>query len=193
MTMFNEICDPEKILTPIEAKLITPIEYNILKEKAKEERNKILKNITKTNGNDPFMENHIIQFIMSLKINSKEYEELPVLRKEIILANAILSEDTDIIDLLIESGFTYEHLDAIVRYRKLLKDRIIYNITETKEELEKNKIYIKWVSKIIELFKSRFNIDNPTIILNRICEMLHTVSKNKFEEIGLTKENSPSR
>ena len=47
--------------------------------------------------------------------------------------------------------------------------------TSIKEDLkEELKIYKKVVSILLNVFKEKFNINNSTVILNRICELLVT-------------------
>lgn len=170
--------EPEKILSYNEARIITKKEYAILKNIAKKEKQRIEQEICMGPANST-----INQLIIENNINMKDYSELSTLKKEVMLANAILPDDTKVIDTLTENGFTLEHIKNIIKFRGILKNQVMYSITIDEELKDQIIIYKKVVTILINIFKDKFNVSNSTIILNRICELLVT-SPELFETLA---------
>lgn len=176
MTIIDNYPNAERTVTTIEASMITPREYYRLKEISKAIRTHIENELQSNANTDGFTRNYI-----ELAIRSSEHKNLSNTEIEIIIANAILPDDIIIAEMLSKHHFTIEHLKTIIRFRSLLKNIVLngnaFN-TELKRQFE---IYKKFVTKIIEIFKSELGIDDQTIILNRISEMLVTCP-SFFEE-----------
>jgi len=166
--MTNKYTNPNRILTYNESKMYTNKEYNIIKKQAKLERDKILQQYRLNEDEYPTIK--IIEHI----INNHEYQDLSPLKKEIMLSNIILPDDTKIINILTENGFTIEHIKIIIKFRGILKNLLLNKSNLSKELLEEIKIYKNVVSKLIEIFYINFHINNSTIILNRLSELLVT-------------------
>ena len=176
MTIIDTFPIAERTITSIEASLISNVEYEELKNISKRIINYI--NKTYTNGFKSY--NFIKLYLESIIINSERTYTIPRVYKEIIIGNIMLPNDIEIVELLTKNGYTIEHLKTIIRFRSLLKN-IILNSVPFDQELERQfEIYKKHVDKIIELFKSALNIQEQTIILNRITEIVQT-NPNYFE------------
>lgn len=169
MKMIDNYINPERILTYYEALTISKKEYIFLKQLAQIER----ENIQKENNNK-LNNKEIAIKLMALRFNTPIYPNLSSLKKEIILANAILPDDYKIINTLNEYGFNIYHLKTIIRFRGIIKNLIINNSLLTKELKENIKIYKRVTTKLIDIFNKEFNCNNSTIILNRISEILIT-------------------
>jgi len=173
---------PEKILSYLEAAIITKKEYEILKSMAKKEKKRIEQE--KCMGEK---ESEINMFIIERNISMRNYDDLSILKKEVMLANAILPDDTQVIDTLTENGFTLEHIKIIIRFRGILKNQLL-NKTGIQEDLKESiKIYKKVVAKLLNAFREKFNVTNSNIILNRVCELLVT-SPELFETLNNSKK-----
>lgn len=180
MKILEEYFESERILTYIDALTITAKECNELKRYGHRERKEIIKEYKElrnsnklpreTNPRDYITEKLLTQRNFSTKYNNKS-----TLRREIIYANAILPNDVTIAELLNNNHFSFEHLKKIIEVRKkilfLIKSK---NTTITDDLIKDIAIYKKIVTKLINLFESKFGINDSTIILNRICEMLVT-------------------
>ena len=161
--------NPERILSYNEALIITKKEYEILKNIAKKEKKRIEKEICMGEDNSS-----INMLIIERQINMHNYDDLSPLKKEVMLSNALLPDDTKVIDTLTENGFTIEHIKTIIKFRGILKNQAMYK-TAIEEDLKENiNTYKKVVSILLNAFREKFNINNSTIILNRICELLVT-------------------
>ena len=160
--------NPERILSYIEALIITKKENEILKNIAKKEKKRIEQEICMSEDPETNM------LIIEKQINMRNYDDLSPLKKEVMLANALLPDDTKVIDTLTENGFTIEHIKTIIKFRGILKNQAMYKTAIEKDLKENINIYKKVVSILLNTFKEKFNINNSTIILNRICELLVT-------------------
>lgn len=169
MTIIDNYPNAERTVASIEASMITPREYYRLKEISKAIRNHIENQLQTNTSTDGFT-----RYYIELAIRSSQHKNLSNTEIEIVIANAILPDDISIAELLSKHHFTIDHLKTIIRFRSLLKN-IILNGKAFDDELKRQfEIYKKFVAKIIEIFKSEFGIDDQTVILNRICEMLVT-------------------
>ena len=169
---------PEKVLSYTEALVITKKEYEILKNIAKKEKKRI--------ENEKCMgekDSEINMLIIENNITMRNYDNLSPLKKEIMLANAILPEDSKVIDTLTENGFTLEHIKSIIKFRGILKNQLVYKNGIPEDLKESIEIYKKVVTILLNTFKEKFNVNNSTIILNRICELLVT-SEEIFENLN---------
>ena len=175
---------PEKILSYSEALIITKKEYEILKNIAKKEKKRI--------ENEKCMgekDSKINMLIIENNISMRNYDDLSLLKKEIMLANAILPDDVKVIDTLTENGFTLEHIKSIIKFRGILKNQLIYKNGISEDLKENINIYKNVVTILLNAFKEKFNVSNSTIILNRICELLVT-SPELFETLNNSKKYS---
>ena len=124
--------------------------------------------------------NNINIYYLEDILSKTQYNNLSNLKKEIIIANILLPNDIEIAELLNQNGYTFEDLKSIIRFRTLLKNKILNDKPLNQEEIEKFIKYKEDITNLLSLFKNKFNIDKTTIILNRICEMLVT-HPNIFE------------
>lgn len=168
MPMIDDYTNPLTILSLTDALMISKKEYQFLKQIAKIERETIIKN---NNQIDNF---NLIQKLTETLTNSSIYPNLSISKKQIILSNAILPDDTNIINTLSEYGFTIYHLKTIIRFRSIIKNLLINECNLTQELKDNITIYKKVTNKLIDIFNKEFNCNNSTIILNRISEMLIT-------------------
>ena len=175
---------PEKILSYNEARIITKKEYQILKNIAKKEKKRIEQEICMGEKDSA-----INKLIIENNINMRNYDDLSILKKEVMLANAILPDDSQVIDTLTENGFTLEHIKSIIKFRGILKNQVMYKTAIQEDLKESIKIYKKVVTILLNAFKEKFNVSNSTIILNRICELLVT-SPELFETFNNSKKYS---
>lgn len=168
----------QNALTKTEASLITEKEYNKLK--------KISMLVTK------YVENILMSDIATCNITKKiaeitirkiQNESITEIHKTIMIANALLPDDIKVADLLNKNGFTYNHINLIIKFRALLKRNAIYHTELDKEEKTKYNEYKITVNKIVELFTREFGVSDKTIILNRICEILVT-HPDYFEKLA---------
>ena len=113
-------------------------------------------------------------------IKKTKYNNLSNIKKEIIIANILLPNDIEIADLLNKNGYTIEDLKSLIRFRTILKNIILNNISLNQTEKEEYTKYKEEITNLTNLFKNTLNIDKPTIFLNKICEML-VVCPNLFE------------
>lgn len=181
MTIIDTYPNVERTITSIEASLISKREYERLKAISRYVYSYI--NIEIEQG---FKNYDSIKFLLEQFIRNSEYKNsISKIEKEIIIGNILLSNDLEIAELLNKHGFTIEHLKVIIRFRSLLKN-VILNSVPIDEELERQfKIYKKYISKIIEIFKSEYALDDQTVILNRITEILvtnHNYFESKYSE-----------
>lgn len=159
----------ERAITYIEALTILKNEDIELKKISK-----IIKEHIESKLQIEINSNNITIYYLESIIRKARYQDLSDMKKEIIISNILLPNDNEIATLLNENGYTFEDLKSILRIRTILKNNILNNIyfdQNTKEQFEE---YKKEITKLIEIFKTNLNIDNQTIILNRICEMLVT-------------------
>lgn len=173
----------ERILTYIDALTITKKEYNYFKQLSIIEKERIEKKLKMSFEEHPVDKKYLEEIILGT-----EYKNISSMNKEIMLANAILPDDQKIATLLNEEGFTLEYLKIIIRFRSLLKNILTNNLPIDKETRQKLDAYKVIVEKLVDLFNKHFNVNNQTIILNRICEMLVTcpelfVPKSKTKKI----------
>ena len=170
--------NPERILSYTEALIITKKEYQILKNIAKQEKKRVELEIC-MGEKESLMNNLIIEN----NIKMSNYNDLSPLKKEVMLANAILPDDHKLIDILTENGFTLEHVKSIIKFRGILKN-ILINDSIIQDDLKENiEIYKRVTGILIKAFKEELNVNNSTIILNRICELLVT-SPELFETLN---------
>jgi len=193
MKILEEYFETERILTYADACTITEIERRELRKIAKLERKMLLLEYNQLTGFNTSTNKHVANYyitkrLLTKRMYSTKYDDKSILRKEIIYANAILPNDEEIAELLTSNKYTYKHLLEVMRVRKYFLDIIKYkNINISIEELnEQTKIYKNYVIGIIDLFNRKFGVNNPTIILNRICELLAT-RESIFKEITNTK------
>ena len=180
MSNKNIKTNPYKIVSYNEGKMFTDKEYNILKNIAKNEKDRI------KNDYGLVEDSQLTQRIVEYVIISTKYDDLSLLKKEILLANALLPDDIKIIDLLSKEGFTIEHIKTIIRFRDILKNLLIHKKELTNELKEQLKIYKAVVDKIIDVFNTNFYTNNSTIILNKLCELLVT-KPHMFNEMTILK------
>ena len=185
MTISSIYHELKIIISYNEAKEIFEKEYNELKILGQIERENIEKEYTKLikecNLTNEFND-YITKRLIGIRYDTSKYSDLTSIKKEIIIANAILPDDISIINLLHDNGFTIEHLKVIIRFRSILKNKITCKTKNIDKYLaEQIKIYKTVVSKLIEIFETNFKINDSTIILNRITELLVT-SPNLFDE-----------
>lgn len=178
--MIDNYLEPTRIISYNEGRILTKKEYTLLKRKAKIEREKIINN-HKLNEDSPTTKK-IIEYI----INNTEYKDISPIKKEIILANAVLPDDIKIIEILTVNGFTLEHIKTIIRFRGILKNLVLTQSKLTEELKEQINIYKKVITKLIEVFSINFYTNNSTIILNRLCELLIT-NPQLFESMSKSK------
>ena len=176
MKLIDNYPNAERTLTTIEASLITKKEYQKLKSISKRIKDSIETELESDLSSYGMVKYHVERTIRSSKnaLISKNAE------KEIIIANILLPDDIQIAELLNKNNFTIEHLKAMIRFRSSLKNLILNSAPIDEETQRKLEIYKRFVTTLIELFKAEFNVDDQTIILNRICEMLVTCP-NYFE------------
>lgn len=160
---------PERILSYQEALIITKKEYQILKNIAKKERKRIELEICMAEKDSA-----INKLIIESNINMRNYDDLSPLKKEVMLANAILPEDDKVIDTLTEYGFTLEHIKTIIKFRGILKNQVMSKTVIEDDLKESIKIYKKVVTILMNAFREKFNVNNSMVVLNRICELLVT-------------------
>ena len=174
MLIIDDYTNPSNILSQTDALMISKKEYQFLKLLAIKERESIIKNNPQINN---FRLNQLLTEILN---NESIYPQLSISKKQIILSNAILPDDTLIADKLSEYGFTIYHLKTIIRFRSIIKNHLTNESFLTKELKNNIIIYKKVIKKLINIFNKEFNCNNSTIILNRISEMLIT-SKDLFQ------------
>lgn len=165
----------DRVLTYLDAMIITEKEYQILKKIS----NTIKKETEEIFDYSINQYNAIIYYIEKTIRESKTINH-STLSKEIIISNILLPNDIEIIDLLNKSGYTYDSLKNIIKFRSIIKNTIASNIEFNNENKQKYKEYKKEVKNIITIFKEKYNITDQTIILNRICELLIRMP-NSFE------------
>ena len=177
MNKINSITNPKKILTYNEANMYTQKEYELLKQKANQEIKRIKKDYNLKENSK------ISQKFIEYIIKNTHYQDMSILKKEILLANSLLPNDIKIIDQLTKEGFTIEHIKTIIRFRDILKNSIIHKQILTPELKEHLEIYKSVTSKLINIFNDNFYVNNSTIILNKLCELLAT-KPQLFNEIS---------
>ena len=165
----------DRVLTYLDAMIITEKEYQILKNISNEIRKETEENFNNTINQNKIIIHHIEKSIRESKLNNNY-----ILAKEIIISNILIPNDIDIIDLLNRSGYTYDSLKNIIRFRTLIKNIVLSDKEFNNEERKKYKEYKEEVKNIINIFKENYNITDQTIILNRICELLIR-KPNSFE------------
>ena len=173
--MIDNYLEPERIISYNEGRIITKKEYEILKKRAKKEKERIENEVCLGEYGS-----YINQKIIEHNIIKTEYSDLSIIQKEVMLSNAILPDDTKIIDVLTQNGFTIEHIKTIIHFRGILKNLVMYKSNITNELKEQINTYKKVVTILINIFKENFQTNNSTIILNRICQLLVT-SPELFE------------
>ena len=166
----------DRILTYLDAMIITEKEYQTLKNIS----NKIKKE-TEELFNDNINQYNIIIHHIEKSIRESKLISNSTLSKEIIIANILLPNDIEIIDFLNKSGYTYESLKNIIKFRTLIKNILSSDIEFNKENKIQYEAYKKEVKNIITIFKEKYNISDSKIILNRICELL-VRKPNSFEK-----------
>lgn len=159
----------ERILTTVESMMITKKEYMQLKEISK-----TIRKYAEEKFQSEINSCGIVRYYIEYTIRNSQYRNLPSTQKEIIIANVILPDDTKVADVLNKNNFTIEHLKAMLRFRSLLKNILLNDSRIDTETARQFAIYKQFVNKIIAIFKLEFGIDNQTLILNRICEMIET-------------------
>ena len=180
MSNRNIKTNPYIVVSYNEGKMFTDKEYNILKSIARNERERIKSDY------EMFEDSQLTQKVIEYIIRNTKYDDLSLLKKEIVLANALLPDDIMIIDLLSKEGFTIEHIKTIIRFRDLLKNLLINKKELTNELREQLKIYKPVVDKVIDIFNTNFYTNNSTVILNKLCELLVT-KPHMFNEMTISK------
>ena len=156
-----------RILTYLDAMTITEKEYQILKSIS----NKI-KNETENMFYEDINQYNIIIHYIEKRIRKSKLINNSILSKEIIISNILLPNDIEIIDFLNKSGYTYEHLKNIIKFRTLIKNILLNDLEFNEEQKKQYEEYKKEIKNIITIFKEKYNISDSKIILNRICELL---------------------
>ena len=174
MLVIDDYTNPSNILSITDTLMISNKEYLFLKQLGIKERESIIKN-------NPQINNHRLNKLLIDTLNKESiYPNLSIIKKQIILSNAILPNDVIIANKLLEYGFTIEHLKTIIRFRSIIKNHLQNKFILTKELKDNIIIYKKVTNILINIFNKEFNCNNSTIILNRISEMLIT-SKDLFQ------------
>ena len=155
-----------RIITNIEAKSITEKEYQRL-EKISTHISKYIKQELKMTVTDIDAAN----YILSLLIKSKYYNSLSSIEKEIIIGKILLPDDIEIVDILNQNHYTIDNIKPLIRFRTTLKQILQYKSPLTESLKKEITTYLKLISPITEIFKQKYNIDDETTILNRICEI----------------------
>lgn len=188
MRILDDYFEPERILTYIDALTFSKAEFESLKKLAKLERKKFSLEyqkfiIERQLPKETTCNEYITKRLLSKRLYSTDYNDKSTIRREIIYANALLPNDEEVEELLTKNGYTYEHLIEVMKVRKYILDIIKYKNNTIPDAilLQQIKTYKNYVTAIIALFKDKFQIDNATIILNRICEILAT-HKTYFED-----------
>lgn len=188
MRILDDYFEPERILTYIDALTFSKAEFESLKKLAKIERKKFSLEyqkfiIERQLPKETTCNEYITKRLLSKRLYSTDYNDKSTIRREIIYANALLPNDEEVEELLTKNGYTYEHLIEVMKVRKYILDIIKYKNNTIPDAilLQQIKTYKNYVTAIIALFKDKFQIDNATIILNRICEILAT-HKTYFED-----------
>ena len=127
----------DRVLTYLNAMIITEKEYQIFKNISNEIRKETEENFNNSINHNKIIIHHIEKSIRESKLNNNS-----ILAKEIIIANILLPNDIDIIDLLNRSGYTYEFLKNIIKFRTLIKN-IVSSDTEFNKDNKKNMKNIK--------------------------------------------------
>ena len=168
MTLIDNYPNAERTLTTIETSLITKKEYQKLKNISAAIKKTVESNLDSDINSYGIVKYYVEQTIRSSNtpLVSKPSE------KEIIISNIILPDDIEVAELLTQNKYTLEHLKAMIRFRSSLKNLILNDVQIDKETEQKLQVYKKFVTSLIALFKQRFGIDDQTVILNKICEML---------------------
>lgn len=167
--MSKKKVNPNRILTPIEANMLSQKDYTNLKQLIQ-----IKKESLEKKHNITLDDNFLTAEMFLFEMNYNPHSNLTILKQEILLANTILPDDKQIASILSQNGFTINHLKSIIRYRSLIKRLLINNKEMDEEFLEQFQIYKQIVSKLLSIFYFHFKFNDSTIILNRICEMLIT-------------------
>jgi len=170
--LLHEYTEPYKILSYYEALTIPEKEYTYLKKLAISEK------INLTLNNKINLNYNLIFNKISTSIKTKD---LPIIKKEIIIANIMIPDDETITKILTDNNFTLDHLKLIIRFRSILKNYILNNKKLDAELKENIHIYKNIISIILNIFKKELNINNSTIILNRITELI-IIKPYLFEE-----------
>lgn len=165
----------DRVLTYLDAMIITEKEYQILKNTSYS-----IKKETDETFNDSINQYNIIIHHIEKSIRQSKLINNSILAKEIIIANILLPNDIDIIDLLNKSGYTYEFLKNIIKFRSLIKNIVSSDTEFNKENKKRYEEYKEEIKNIINIFKENYNITDQTIILNRICELI-VRKPNSFE------------
>ena len=106
----------ERIVTVLDSMMITPREYKKLKEISVELR----KYFQQTLGIETISCGFIRHYVEHVIIDSKN-NGLKPLEKEIIIANIMLPDDMEVINLLNDNGFDIYTLKLLMRIRSQLK------------------------------------------------------------------------
>lgn len=165
----------DRVLTYLEAMIITEREYQTIKDISKK-----IRKTTEEIFNDNINLYNIIIYNIEKRIRQSKLLNNSTLSKEIIIANILLPNDIEIIDFLNNKGYTYESLKKIIKFRTLIKNILSSNIEFNEEYKRQYEEYKKEVKSIKNIFKEKYNITDQTIILNRICELL-VRKPNSFE------------
>ena len=116
--------------------------------------------------------NDITRYYFEEIIKNLQIENLTPLKREILIGNAILPDSKKIIDIQNKNGYSVTNLTKILRFRTILKNILLNDLHIDKNTQEQFEIYKKELISLTEIFKNEFNLDNPSIILNRICELI---------------------
>lgn len=180
MKILKEFSEPERILTLIETYSITAKECEELKIHGYRERKRVINEYRELVTRQRIPKEikpitYITKRLLYLKKNSTRFNSKSTLRKEIIYANALLPDNVAIAELLNNNNFTYDHLKKIIEVRS----KILFLIKSQNNKIDDTTtkdiaIYQKIIAKLIKLFEQKFGINDPTIILNKICVMLVT-------------------
>lgn len=184
MVLKDDYLEAKNTITLSEFTMIPSSEYSKLVKLSKKIKKELEEEL-----NCSINESRLTSLYVKNRIrDSKNIEARNNIQKEILLGNIFLPDDIKIADLLCKNRYTIGHLKTIIRFRSMLKN-IILNSTSMDDKLKEQFVaYKKIVSELVMLFKVEFGIDDQTIILNRICDLL-VRHPNYFD----TKENSNNK
>ena len=168
MAMLDLYPSAERAINIIDIKLITEREYQILKKISTQIRKKI---------EDEFDDNAVsygmIKYFIENRIRNSNITDIETAtKKEIVISNILLPDDIEIAEILNKNGFNLELLKELLKIRQKLINIIIYNLQLDEELKDQYETYKNNIKKLINLFEEKYNINDQTIILNKIAEIL---------------------
>ena len=180
MKLIDDFTNLERVISIVEANTLTENDYQKLKKIST-----LIKKHVEIRLQGSINESNFTRFYLEYIIRNSN-TPIDKLEKEIIIANAILPDDIEVAELLNQNGFTIEELKNILRFRVVLKNIVLNNSITNKEIETQFEEYKKTIIKLTNIFKAKYNLDNQTVILNRICEIIVT-HPNYFETKSMSK------